>query len=95
MEATADKLRHDLRVVVEDAEELIKATAGDIGEKTRQARAKLAGALVVAKETCNRVEEQANASARAADRMIHLYPYEALGVAFVVGLVVGMLAQKR
>jgi len=40
--ATTDKLVHDLRLVVEDAEDLIKATASQGGEKVSAARAKAA-----------------------------------------------------
>ncbi len=95
MEATADKLVRDVRVVVEDAEDLIKATAGDIEEKTREARAKLAGALVVAKESLNQAERTTVDSARALDTLIREYPYPALAIAFLAGSVLGALLMRR
>jgi len=95
MEATADKLVRDIRVLVQDAEDLIKATAGDIEEKTREARAKLAGALVVAKETLNRAEKTTAYSAQALEEVVREYPYPALGVAFVLGTVLGALMVRR
>lgn len=90
MNATSDQLIRDVRTVVQDAEELIKATAGEITESTREARAKLAGALVVAKETCNKLENQG----RAVDEFIHENPYPAIGAAFVLGLVIGVIAVR-
>jgi ElaB/YqjD/DUF883 family membrane-anchored ribosome-binding protein len=95
MEVTGDKLVRDVRVVVHDAEDLIKATAGDIEERTREARAKLAGALVVAKETLNQAERTTSDSARAIDSLIRQYPYPALGVAFLAGSVLGALLLRR
>lgn len=94
MQASADKLVRDIRVVVQDAEELIKATSGDIEEKTREARAKLAGALVVAKETLNRAEQTATEGVRRTDAWIRGYPYAALVSAFLAGMVVGVLVTR-
>ena len=37
-EVTMGKLAQDFKVVMHDAEALIKATAGDLGEKAREAR---------------------------------------------------------
>jgi hypothetical protein len=39
-QVTTDKLLEDLKVVVSDAEELLKATAGQAGEKVAAARAR-------------------------------------------------------
>ena len=95
MEGSADKLVRDVRVVVQSAEDLIKSTAGDIEERTREARANLAGALVVAKESLNQAEETATEGARAADTWIRNYPYPSLAVVFVAGLVIGALVARR
>lgn len=95
MQGSADKLVRDVRVVVHDAEDLIKATAGDIEEKTREARARLAGALVVAKESLNRTELTAPVNVRAADSWIRDYPYQSIGAAFFAGLLFGVLATRR
>jgi ElaB/YqjD/DUF883 family membrane-anchored ribosome-binding protein len=95
MQGSADKLVRDVRVVVQDAEDLIKATAGDIEERTREARARLAGAIVVAKETLNQAEQTASESARAVDALIRKYPYQSLGGAFCVGLLLGAVLLRR
>jgi ElaB/YqjD/DUF883 family membrane-anchored ribosome-binding protein len=95
MQGSGDKLVRDVRVVVQDAEDLIKATAGDIEERTREARAKLAGALVVAKESLNRAEVATTQGVRAADTWIRDYPYPSLGLAFFTGLLFGALLSRK
>ena len=95
MQGSADKLVRDVRVVVQNAEDLIKATAGDIEERTREARARLAGALVVAKDSLTRAEQTASEGMRAADAMIRDYPYPVVGAAFLVGIVLGVLVSRR
>ncbi|MFO1497822.1 MAG: DUF883 family protein [Verrucomicrobiota bacterium] len=95
MQGSADKLVRDVRVVVQDAEELIKATAGDIEEKTRAARARLAGALVVAKDSLRQAEETAAESVEAADEWIREKPYHSLGIAFAAGLILGVLLGRK
>lgn len=94
MQASADKLVRDLRVVVQDAEDLIKATAGDIQERTREARAKLAGALVVAKETLNQSEQAASRGLEAARLFLREHPLECLAGAFVTGVLLGLVATR-
>ncbi len=89
----------DLRALVHDSEVLLKATAGDVSEKAREARARLATALERAKETCSELQRQAVAAAKAAakktDAVIREHPYESIGVAFCVGLLMGVLLRRR
>jgi ElaB/YqjD/DUF883 family membrane-anchored ribosome-binding protein len=89
------KLISDLKVVVHDAEELMKATATDLGERAREARVKLAATLESAKASCKKLEEKTLATAKAADRVIRDHPYHSVGVAFGVGLLVGVLVNRR
>src|SRR5437667_12051601 len=92
---TRQKLVNDLRVVVRDAEELMKATASDLGEKAREARVKLAATLESAKATCKKLEEKTIASAKAADRVIRDHPYHSVGIAFGIGLLVGVMVNRK
>lgn len=85
----------DLKTLAHDAEELLKVTAGDLGEKAREARAKLATTLESAKATCRKLEERTVATARAADRVIRDYPYQSIGVSFGLGLLIGVLVNRR
>jgi ElaB/YqjD/DUF883 family membrane-anchored ribosome-binding protein len=98
MEATvqenADKVMHDLKVLVSDAEHLLKSGATDLGERGRELRAKLQASIETAKATCQRVEDRAVAGAKAADKVIREHPYQSAGVAFGLGLLIGVLAAR-
>jgi ElaB/YqjD/DUF883 family membrane-anchored ribosome-binding protein len=89
------RLASDLKAVVRDAEELMKATAGQAGEKVAELRSRLTAALESAKTTCHRLEEKTVAAAKATDRTIREHPYESIGIAFGVGLLVGVLVARR
>ena len=85
----------DLKAVVRDAEELMKATAGQAGEKVTELRGRLAAALESAKATCHRLEEKTVVAAKVTDRTIREHPYESIGIAFGVGLLVGVLVGRK
>ena len=91
---TVDKLVSDFKVVIHDAEALIKATAGDLGDRAREARSRLGVSLEQARENFHRVEDRALEGAKATDKVIREHPYESLGVAFGVGLLVGLLVGR-
>ena len=72
------KLVADFKLVLQDAEALAKATAGDMGEKIKAARAKLATSMESAKETYRKCEEKAAAGCKATDNVIREHPYESI-----------------
>jgi len=96
---SADKLIEDLHVVVRDAEDLLKATASQAGEKVQQARARAEESVRKAKARLAGLEEEALAKARAiandADKYVHDKPWHAVGIAAGVGLVLGLLIGRR
>ena len=94
IEESTEKLLQDLRTVVHDGEELLKAGAQNLSERGVAARERLAAALEVAKETRRRLEERAVLGARATDRAIREHPYEALGIAFGVGMLLGVIINR-
>jgi ElaB/YqjD/DUF883 family membrane-anchored ribosome-binding protein len=91
----ADKVKDDLRTLAHDAEDLIKATAGDMSEKAKQARSRLSEAIAQAKVSCSRLQEKSVAAAKVTDEVIRGHPYESIGIAFIVGLLSGMLITRR
>jgi ElaB/YqjD/DUF883 family membrane-anchored ribosome-binding protein len=95
IEASTERLLRDLQNVVRDGEDLLRAGVQDLSEKGVAAREKLAAALEVAKETRRRLEERAVASAKATDKLLREYPYQSLGAAFGIGLIIGVLANRR
>jgi ElaB/YqjD/DUF883 family membrane-anchored ribosome-binding protein len=95
IEASTEQLLQDLRAVVNDGEELLKAGMAELGERGTAAKEKLAAALEMAKETQRKLQERAIASARATDRAIREHPYESIGIAFGVGLLLGVILNRK
>jgi ElaB/YqjD/DUF883 family membrane-anchored ribosome-binding protein len=94
-EANMEKLVADLKTLSQDAEAVLQSTAGQAGEKMGELRNRLSNALASAKASCQRIEEKAVAGAKVADKTIREHPYESIGVAFGVGLLVGVLVTRR
>jgi ElaB/YqjD/DUF883 family membrane-anchored ribosome-binding protein len=94
-EVSAEKLVTDLKRVVRDSEELLKDSAGAVGEKARDVRERLSQTLEWAKATCRRLEEKAMEGAKATDKVIRVHPYESIGVAFGIGVLIGILATRK
>ncbi len=95
IEQSTEKLLQDLKEVVRDGEELLRAGAEELGERGQVAREKLAAAIEVAKETQRRLQERAVAGAKATDRMIREYPYQSIGIAFGLGLLLGVFVSRK
>jgi ElaB/YqjD/DUF883 family membrane-anchored ribosome-binding protein len=94
MHNETDKLVKDLRLVVQDAEDLIRATAGEVNEKTKQARARLSQTLEKAKESAVVLQEKATEKAKVVDEVVRHHPYESMGVAFGLGLLLGVFVNR-
>ena len=94
-----DKLMEDLRLVVEDAEELLRATANQAGEGASVARARIQESLQVVKARLNLAEdaviERTREAAKATDEYVHENPWKAIGISACVGAIVGMLIARR
>lgn len=90
-----EKLAADLHGVMRDAEELMKATAGQSGERLTEIRSRLSAAMEAAKANATKLKEKAVEAAKATDHCIREHPYESLGVAFGVGLLIGVLVGRR
>lgn len=99
MDATTDKLMHDLKTVVGDAEELLKATASQSGEQIARIRVRAEESLRVArsriKEMTQNAEAQAREAAREVDRQVQDHPWTAVGVAAGVGVLLGFLLGRK
>ena len=97
--ANKEKLVSDLKVVVSDAEELLRATAGAAGEKVGELRERFGVRLRDAKERLADAEvallDKTKAAARATDDFVHDEPWKAVGVAAALGLALGVLIGRR
>ncbi|MBL8264945.1 DUF883 family protein [Steroidobacter sp.] len=99
VEVNTDQLVADLKTVVQDAEALLKATSALTGEKIQEVRARAEQSLRQAKERLSEVEEEALRRAReiadAADEYVRENPWQSVGIAAGIGLVLGLLLARR
>ena len=97
--ANKENLVSDLKVVIADTEELLRATAGAAGEKVGEIRERLGLRLRDAKERLQDLEaaviDKTKAAARATDDFVHEQPWKAVGVAAALGLALGVLIGRR
>lgn len=97
--ANKQKLVSDLKVVISDTEELLRATAGSAGDKVGELRERIALRLRDAKERLIDLEvavvDKTKAAARATDDFVHEEPWKAVGVAAALGLALGVLIGRR
>jgi ElaB/YqjD/DUF883 family membrane-anchored ribosome-binding protein len=97
--AQTDKLMADLRLVVADAEELLRTSAGQAGEGAAELRTRVQASLARARDGLADAQEaavtKAKAAGRAADDYVHDNPWRSIGVAAGFGLLIGLLIGRR
>lgn len=87
MEA-ADRIMDDLRAVIADAEELLRATGDYAGPELKEARARAEASLQNARE-------HLRGAGRTLDAQVREHPWPAIGIAAGVGLIVGILLSRK
>jgi ElaB/YqjD/DUF883 family membrane-anchored ribosome-binding protein len=92
---STEKLLNDLKAVVQDGEELLQAGMHELGERGQAARERLASALDSAKDTGRKLQERAVAGAKVTDRAIREHPYQTIGIAFGLGVLIGVLVARK
>jgi ElaB/YqjD/DUF883 family membrane-anchored ribosome-binding protein len=96
---TKDKLIEDLKVVANDVEELLRATANQTGDKVAAARARaeesLRGAKARLKDAGEDLADQTRKAVGAADDYVRDNPWQSIAVAAGVGFLVGILVSRR
>jgi ElaB/YqjD/DUF883 family membrane-anchored ribosome-binding protein len=97
--ANREKLVSDLRKVIDDADEILRETAGVAGEKIAVLRGRITEHLNDAKARLEIVESQfvdkTKAVAQAADEFVNESPWQAVGIAAGVGVLLGILLGRR
>lgn len=98
-DVSKEKIVQDFKLVIADAEELLKATAGQVGERVAAARDRIQDRLHSAKLKITEAEEalivRTREAARATDEFVHERPWYAVGIAAGVGLIIGLLIGRR
>ena len=93
--AHTEEMAHELREIMGHAQKLIEATAGEIDDRTRAARAVLEERLAQAKVKCGELEVHLRDRMSDADKLIREKPYYAIGGSFVIGLLLGWLMSRK
>ena len=97
-EAAKEKLVGDLKSLIGDAEELLKASANQAGEKFSVARQKIEQSLVEGKKSLADAEKllvkKGKEAADIADDYVRENPWGAVGIAAGIGLVLGLLIKR-
>ena len=93
------KLVEDFKAVVADAEELLKVTAGQTGERIAAARTKVEESLKKAKVGLAEEEvammAKTKAAAKATEDYVRANPWQAIGITAAVGFILGILVVRR
>ncbi len=94
-----ERLVGDLRNLVADAEELLKATASQAGEKIGVARQKIEQSLIEGKKALADAEknlvQKSKECAEIADDYVRENPWSAVGIAAGLGLILGLLIRGK
>lgn len=97
--APKEKLVAELRAMIEDTEELLKATSSQTGEFATIARTRIEKSLKVVRSRLHAAETsilvQTREGAKAADQYVHDYPWQSIGIFACVGVVIGMLIKRQ
>lgn len=96
---TKEKLMTDVNAVLADAEELLHQAAKASGEQAAELRRRAQSAISRAKvrlgDVEHRVVEQATSAAKATDVWVHGHPWSAVGIAAGIGLLLGLVINRR
>ena len=94
-----DRLISDLKTLVNDAEELLRATASQAGEKIAVARQKIEQSLIEGKKAVADAEvtfvRKSKECAEIADDYVRENPWSAIGIAAGLGVALGLLMRNK
>lgn len=97
--SSSDRIVEDLRRVIDDAEMLLRETATLAGDRVDEARERAAESVRAARERLGSIEQEvvgkARDAAREADRYVRDNPWQSVGIAAGIGLIIGVLISRR
>jgi ElaB/YqjD/DUF883 family membrane-anchored ribosome-binding protein len=96
---TTAHLQSDLAAVMRDAEALLRASADQGGDKVDEARARIRDSLEAARKRLLELERgalrQGEDALIATEQYVRSNPWQSVGVAAGIGLLVGVLLARR
>jgi len=94
-----ERLVDDLKMVIKDAEDLLRGTRQQAGEGYQAARGRLESTTGNARTGLSSLEENLPETAReameTADQYVQSHPWQAVGAGALAGLIVGLLVGRR
>jgi ElaB/YqjD/DUF883 family membrane-anchored ribosome-binding protein len=98
-DSTRAKLADEFATAMSEAQEMLQRAASETGDKARDLRSQVENKLLHAKLRLQELEgdavDRAKNAARATDDYVHDHPWQAIGVAAIIGFVVGLLMNRR
>ena len=88
MESAESNMMNDLKAVIADAEELLRATADQAGPKVQEVRER-------AEESLRAAREHLAGAGAEIDSKVRANPWAAVGVAVGIGLIAGILLSRK
>ena len=99
MTTAREKLVDDFSAVLAEAEDLLKRASNETGERAKDLRSQVEAKLLAAKLRMQEIEgeavDRARVAARITDDYVHDNPWQAIGVAAAVGILLGLLMNRR
>ena len=99
MNAPREQLVADLKILMADVEDLVKATASQSGDKIAEVRGRNQQAAADLKPRLAQAQvmlkDKANVAAATTDDYVHDHPWTAMGVSAGIGLIIGLLIGRR
>jgi ElaB/YqjD/DUF883 family membrane-anchored ribosome-binding protein len=99
IEQTRDQIVDQFSSVLTEAENLLSKATHETGEKARDLRSQAESRLLTAKlklqELQGQAVDRAKDAAKVTDDYVHENPWQAIGIAAAVGLVAGLLMNRR
>ena len=99
MPTNKEKFMTDIKSVLADAEDLLKQAANTTGERASELSDKALALLKQAKEKASDVQvvvvEKSKQAARVTDDYVHDHPWQAVGIAAGIGVVSGLLLNRK
>src|SRR5262245_32559288 len=93
------KLAKDLRTTISDVEELLRLTAGQVGDRMTEVRARLQSSLTDSRTHLTNLQNEALARGKEMSESVEDYvqdnPWRALGIVALAGVIIGALIARR
>jgi ElaB/YqjD/DUF883 family membrane-anchored ribosome-binding protein len=98
-QGTKERLMADVNTVLVDAEDLLRQAAAASGEQAADLRRRAQSAIANAKtrlvDVEHKVADKTRYAAKATDHWVHENPWKAIGVAAGIGVLIGLVVNRR